>query len=389
MSIVLTNSFCAFNRMSQDSISNASTNKPADYLHNTVMTPRGALDSSPKGEGIAATSDVKEVVKPQPINLSKLARLTTEGTLESQLFSPTAQQLAAIDAKINQMWNSITSTLGRPAADMLKPDAQPFIPSGPTMNLLAMREPRGRSFANPSQAYVPLPRKAEGDLVDSNFQHPRRPRKVKLCRHFLGGHCHSGRSCNFLHDCSVFLPDNQKVFMGGIPAGTTAPILIEEMRKAGYVVVNEPMIHSRGFAPKVCVESPAVADRLVRQRQVLILGKTVDIRRYNDRSGHNVAARTVCLTALPVGATEYDIRSALEPLGFGITKVAIRGGNAEQVTLKTVDMADALLILGRLTINEKCVAIVPYMGRSVGGSAPTPPPRCNRTMASPRFEGRW
>lgn len=193
---------------------------------------------------------------------------------------------------------------------------------------------------------------------------------MKLCRHFLNGHCRRGKDCDFLHDCSVFLPDDQKVFLGGIPPNTTAEVLIAEMRKAGYVVVNEPMIHPLGFAPKVCVQDAAAATSLVEMGQIAILGKTVDIRRYKDKKGHNASARSICLTALPIGATEHDIRNVLEPLGFQVTKVVIVGCNAEQVTLKTVDQADALLILEKLRINDKRVGIIQYAGRREHSAPP-------------------
>jgi len=317
-----------------------------------------------------------------------------------------------IEDQIDKMWDLATSPNRSPgsltpphsptkmsiAQMKLAADAKPFIPSRgrsstvpPSRQVTKMnryRQSTGRSFADPSKPYAPLPRQrlglpgygSEGD-VDSNSD-SRQPRKVKLCRHFLNGHCRRGKDCDFLHDCSVFLPDDQKIFLGGIPPNTTAEVLVEEMRKAGYTVVNEPMIHPRGFAPKVCVENAAMADSLVEMGQIAILGKTVDIRRYKDKKGHNALARSICLTALPIGATEHDIRNVLEPLGFQVTRVIIQGCNAELVTLKTVDQADALLILEKLRINDKRVGIVPYGGRREHSAPPhSHNRRQNRTRA--------
>merc|ERR1711964_765418 len=86
---------------------------------------------------------------------------------------------------------------------------------------------------------------APPDLVTSDSSDELLPKHTKICRHFLRGYCKRGDSCNFLHDVSVFKPDAQKVFLGGLPKGITTDTLIREFAKQGLEVQNRPQIHAR------------------------------------------------------------------------------------------------------------------------------------------------
>jgi len=79
-------------------------------------------------------------------------------------------------------------------------------------------------------------------------------RNKRLCRHFLKGHCWRGKTCDFLHDPSIFCPDSQKVFLGGLPAHITEVTLPHKLAQYGYKVINKPML-LRGFTPQVCMAS--------------------------------------------------------------------------------------------------------------------------------------
>merc|ERR1719320_1988074 len=79
-----------------------------------------------------------------------------------------------------------------------------------------------------------------------------RNRKRRLCRHFLKGWCGRGKSCDFLHDSSIFCPDLQKVFLGGLPSYVTESTLKRKLAEQGYNVINQPKV-LRGFTPQVCL----------------------------------------------------------------------------------------------------------------------------------------
>lgn len=75
-------------------------------------------------------------------------------------------------------------------------------------------------------------------------------RKRRLCRHFLKGFCKRGDTCDFLHDSSIFCADEQKIFLGGLPAHMDAPLLVQRLRELGYEVINKPKV-LRGFSPQL------------------------------------------------------------------------------------------------------------------------------------------
>lgn len=74
----------------------------------------------------------------------------------------------------------------------------------------------------------------------------------------------------------------QKVFLGGLPQGITAVKLIIEIQRQGYDVLNEPIIHSRGYCKEIVLESVARAKALVKKGKILIAGKKVDVRAFRN-----------------------------------------------------------------------------------------------------------
>merc|ERR1719510_1049416 len=89
-------------------------------------------------------------------------------------------------------------------------------------------------------------------------------RKRRLCRHFLKGHCNRGKTCDFLHDPSIFCPSSQKVFLGGLPAHITEATLRQKLLQQGYKVINKPKV-LRGFTPQVCLASVEEAQKLIEK----------------------------------------------------------------------------------------------------------------------------
>merc|ERR1719387_1936260 len=201
---------------------------------------------------------------------------------------------------------------------------------------------------------------AEGDLAGELL-----PRCTKICRHYLRGHCKRGDDCNFLHDPSVFKPDAQKVFLGGLPKGITTETLIQELRKQGQEVLNLPKIHPRGFTPKCLLGSPEAARALVKKGKIKICGKKVDVRRYKDKNGMGVPQRSVFIGGLAPGTTGLDIARALYAIGFmAEAPPVVRDGYAPKVILSTTDQANALIILGYFECKGRNVDVRPWVSRS-------------------------
>jgi len=195
------------------------------------------------------------------------------------------------------------------------------------------------------------------------------PKKTKICRHYLRGHCKRGDACNFLHDVSVFKPDEQKLFLGGLPKGITSEQVVSELERQGYgKVLNEPRIHSRGFTPKVCMETPGQARELVKRGKVEILGKTVDVRPYKDKKGEGPEQRAVFIGGLPIGTNGAAIAQALAQRGFHVRKVpVVRDGYAPCVEMWTVDAASSLVTMKRIRMFGKYVDVRPYVSKKSNG----------------------
>jgi len=193
-------------------------------------------------------------------------------------------------------------------------------------------------------------------------------RKRRLCRHFLKGHCKRGRACDFLHDPSIFCPDFQKVFLGGLPAHITETTLQEKLTQQGYTVINKPKV-LRGFTPQVCLGSVEEAQRLIKKGRIFIDGSQVDVRPYEafakddmDKRLPDDTKRSVFIGGLSNGTTGQMIIDDLEKLDVKVVNhPLIKTGFTPKVTLGTVEQAQKLIKMKRVRIHHSLVDIRPYV----------------------------
>jgi len=186
--------------------------------------------------------------------------------------------------------------------------------------------------------------------------------KTMMCRHFLAGKCER-TDCEFAHDVSAFKPDEQKCFMAGLPGRTSTKKLIAELGRLGYKVINEPVVHSRGFAPKVTLDSVEKCQELINLGKIKICGKNVTVRKYADshRKGNGRDARSVFIGGLKGDTTGEDVLKVIEELGFDCEeKPVVSKGFCQRLVLKTVDMCKALRLLERITVNGKKANVREY-----------------------------
>jgi len=198
-------------------------------------------------------------------------------------------------------------------------------------------------------------------------------RKRRLCRHFLKGWCKRGKSCDFLHDSSIFCPDLQKVFLGGLPSYITESNLRQKMAEQGYNVINKPKV-LRGFTPQVCLGSVEEAQRLIKKGKIMIDDSQVDVRPYEefvkdtpDKKLPDDIKRSVFLGGLPNGTTGKDIREELEKLDVKVVNhPLIKAGFTPQVILGNAQQAEKLVNLKKVRIRNTLVDIRPYVNYRVG-----------------------
>jgi len=193
-------------------------------------------------------------------------------------------------------------------------------------------------------------------------------RKRRLCRHFLKGHCNRGKTCDFLHDPSIFCPNSQKVFLGGLPAHITEETLRQKLAKQGYKVINKPKV-LRGFTPQVCMASVEEAQKLIEKRSLLIDGTLVDVRAYEaftkcgiDESRPDEIKRSVFLGGLSKGTTSQMIKHDLQKMDVKvINHPLVKTGFTPKVTFGTVKETDMLIKLKKVCINDTLVDVRPYV----------------------------
>lgn len=193
-------------------------------------------------------------------------------------------------------------------------------------------------------------------------------RKRRLCRHFLKGYCKRGRTCDFLHDLSIFCPISQKVFLGGLPAHITEFTLRLKLAQKGYKVINRPKV-LRGFTPQVCMGSVEEAQELIAKGSILIDGSFVDVRAYGDFTTCDIGKmrpedinRSVFLGGLSKGTTSQMIRDDLEKMDVKVVNnPLIKTGFTPKVTLATVKESNMLIKLKRVSINNTLVDVRPYI----------------------------
>jgi len=186
-------------------------------------------------------------------------------------------------------------------------------------------------------------------------------RKRRLCRHFLKGFCKRGKLCDFLHDTSIFCPDTQKVFLGGLPAHITADYLCQKLAEKGFNVINKPKV-LRGFTPQVCLENEEQAKKLIDSHQVIIDGCPVDVRPYEDRKPPDDLKRSVFLGGLPSGVLVQNIKEDLAALGVRVCNHPIlKAGFVPQVVLSSPEEAQKLIKATKVMVGGKLVEVRPYV----------------------------
>jgi len=191
--------------------------------------------------------------------------------------------------------------------------------------------------------------------------------KRRLCRHFLKGRCNRGNSCDFQHDESIFCSDEQKVFLGGLPAYITDKVLRDAIRMQGYTVLNKPKV-LQGFSPQICLGSVLEAQTMIKRGKIVIGGAFVDVRPYEAFAKDNLKMgsedkikRSVFLGGLPSNTTGWMIKEGLAELGFVTTNhPVVKSGFAPQVMLESADQARRLVNLRKIKINKSTVEIRPY-----------------------------
>jgi len=192
-------------------------------------------------------------------------------------------------------------------------------------------------------------------------------RRRRMCRHFLKGHCKRGNACDFLHDKSIFCPNSQKVFLGGLPAHITEVTLRQRLAEQGYEVINKPKV-LRGFTPQVCLSSVEEAQRLIEKRNILIDGTLVDVRAYQafakcdvEKIQPDEIKRSVFLGGLARGTTSQMIKDDLQKMNVEVVnRPLVKTGFTPKVTLQTVEECEILINLKKVRINNTMVEVRPY-----------------------------
>jgi len=216
--------------------------------------------------------------------------------------------------------------------------------------------------------------------------------RTRLCRHFLRGTCTEGDNCTYCHDISVMKPDDQKVFIGGIPRNCTSRQVIKAVNDAGFKVLNIPKCHPSGFTPKVCLESVAKAKALLKMARVEVEGVIADVRKFTDSRSTNRDNMCVTVSGLPLGATGKDLMEGLAAHGFIFDRTPLVNPAdtfCQRLELATVEMADALVALETVRCsNMGCeLTITQYGGRKARRSV-RPPMAQTRSMQSTSWSAR-
>jgi len=200
-------------------------------------------------------------------------------------------------------------------------------------------------------------------------------RKRRLCRHFLKGFCKRGNTCDFLHDSSIFCPDLQKVFLGGLPSHITESSLRQKMAEQGFNVINKPKV-LRGFTPQVCLGSVEEAQLLIKKGKLVIDGAQVDVRPYEafvkdtpEKKLPDDTKRSVFLGGLPIGTTGKDIKEELKKLDVKVVNhPLIKTGFTPQVMLGNAEQAEKLVNLKKVRIKNTLVDVRSYVNSRMGSN---------------------
>jgi len=175
--------------------------------------------------------------------------------------------------------------------------------------------------------------------------------RTRLCKHFLLGCCPHDDRCTYTHDISVMKPDEQKVFIGGIPGDCTSRQLVAAIEAVGFKVLNIPKCHPSGFSPKVCLESVEHAKQLLKIARIDVSGSTADVRKFADSRSANRDNMCVVVSGLPEGTSGRELMDGLENAGFLIERSPLVNAGETVCTrceMATVEQADALVAIGEI-----------------------------------------
>jgi len=164
------------------------------------------------------------------------------------------------------------------------------------------------------------------------------------------------------------VPDEQRVFLGGLPAGMTERSLRQQLAVLGYKVIKRPKI-LRGFAPEVLMRSIKEAKELVKRGTIMINGVEVEVRPFNSfmkqsesRKIPNIKKRSIFLGGLSEGTTAKDIQDVFKKMGIRIVNYpSAKFGFSRQVILESACQAKWLVKMKKVFINGAQVDVRPFV----------------------------
>lgn len=217
----------------------------------------------------------------------------------------------------------------------------------------------------------PLKEKRMNITKQQDYGNATKAAKASVCRHFTNGWCRQGNACSFQHIVEGSHPDNQKVFLGGLPHSITPAILLRELRQQGYMVVNEPTVF-RGFSPQVCLSSAEEAMKMLQQGEIMIRGCTIDVRPYKASTKKerdrqlDTNNRSIFLGGLPSSVTLQIIKAEMDKRGMKMTnRPLIKSGFIPKLTLASRQQANELVAKGAIDINGVAVSVRPYVCKNM------------------------
>jgi len=175
------------------------------------------------------------------------------------------------------------------------------------------------------------------------------------------------KAASFPCDLKSSSESDQKVFLGGLPAGMTERTLREQMLAIGYKVLKRPKV-LRGFAPEVLLRSVEQAQELVARGTITLDGAKVEVRPWKSsrqsqlKNIPNVEKRSIIFEGLPVGTTAKDIKDTLTKMGMKVVNhPMIKDGFSGQLILETDSQAQNLIRMKKMFLKEKFVNVRPFV----------------------------
>jgi len=254
----------------------------------------------------------------------------------------------------------------------------------------------------------PRPRGYSGARVRSNTEPPAATivpkctpsgvvKEEVICKNYLWRCCKRGRDCKYIHDPSVWVPDSQKVFLGGFPRfmiNLDADQIVAEFKAIGYTIINRPIMHEKGFIFKATLNSVGEAQRMVKEKFVnldpeviynqceMVRQIKISVRPYTEKYCH----KSLKFSGIPPSMTSDELHDGLLGKGFLVESVAPVENGAAQTEMETVDAADALAILESVKINGTEVFCTPIIGNKSEEKFWRNRKNCSRTRGRSRPE---